>query len=85
MHVNELAQAKGCTAAQLAIGWTRTLSTRPGMPTIVPIPGSTRAERVAENAVEVELTEEEMQAIDGILATFEVKGGRYPSQYPTNT
>jgi pyridoxine 4-dehydrogenase len=55
------------------------------MPTIVPIPGSTRAERVAENAVEVELTEAEMRAIDGILATFEVKGERYPSQYPTNT
>ncbi|KAL2131152.1 hypothetical protein VTI74DRAFT_5463 [Chaetomium olivicolor] len=84
-HVNELAQKKGCTPAQLAISWTRCLSRRPGMPTIIPIPGSTKAERVAENAVHVELTDEEMDAIDEILAKFEVKGARYAEGVPVNT
>jgi pyridoxine 4-dehydrogenase len=55
------------------------------MPTIIPIPGSTRAERVAENAVEVDLTDAEMDEIDEILAKFEVKGERYPASIPTNT
>ncbi|KAJ4290645.1 hypothetical protein N0V88_006392 [Collariella sp. IMI 366227] len=84
-HVNELAQTKGCTPAQLAISWTRWLSRRPGMPTIIPIPGSTKAGRVAENAVQIELTDEEMDAIDGILARFEVKGARYAEGVPVNT
>jgi pyridoxine 4-dehydrogenase len=55
------------------------------MPTIIPIPGSTKASRVEENAVEVELTDAEMDAIDDILAKFEVKGDRYPEHVPHNT
>jgi pyridoxine 4-dehydrogenase len=55
------------------------------MPPIIPIPGSTSAARVAENAVEVELTDAEMDAIDEILARFEAKGERYPAHYTMNT
>jgi pyridoxine 4-dehydrogenase len=55
------------------------------MPTIIPIPGSTRAERVRENAVEVDLTDAEMAEIDDILAKFETKGARYPDIVPVNT
>ncbi|KAK4042193.1 NADP-dependent oxidoreductase domain-containing protein [Parachaetomium inaequale] len=84
-HVNALAQQKGCTPAQLALAWTRSLARRPGMPTIIPIPGSTSVSRVRENAVQVELTDAEMAAIDGILDKFEVKGERYPGYFPTNT
>ncbi|KAK4251184.1 NADP-dependent oxidoreductase domain-containing protein [Corynascus novoguineensis] len=84
-HVNELAQRKGCTPAQLALAWTRSLSRRPNMPTIIPIPGSTNPTRVRENALEVELTDAEMDAIDEILAKFDVKGERYPETIPMNT
>jgi pyridoxine 4-dehydrogenase len=84
-HVNALAQRKGCTPAQLAISWTRNLSRRPGMPLIIPIPGSTTVARVEENAQHVELTDAEMDEIDGILARFEVKGERYPDHIPVNT
>ncbi len=84
--VNSLAQKKGCTPAQLALAWTRCLSRRPGMPAvIVPIPGSTTPARAAENAVVVELTDAEMDEIDGILARFEAKGLRYPEHVPVNT
>ena len=51
------------------------------MPTIIPIPGATTVERVKENAVEVDLTEEEMASIDKILAECEVVGDRYPPMH----
>ncbi|GAW12237.1 hypothetical protein ANO14919_015980 [Xylariales sp. No.14919] len=84
-QVEELAKKKGCTPGQLAIGWVRALNGRPGMPTIIPIPGATTAERVRENAKVVELTEEEMAAIDKILDGFKPIGGRYPDGIPIET
>ncbi len=74
-----LAQKKGCTSAQLALAWVVNLSSKKGMPTIIPIPGATTVERVIENgkASEVELNEEEMAEIDQMLATCEVAGDRY--------
>ncbi|KAJ1334153.1 pyridoxine 4-dehydrogenase [Microdochium nivale] len=85
-EVERIAAAKGCTPAQLAISWVRTLSRRgPGLPTIIPIPGATTAERVAENCKFFELTDEEMKQIDGILDKFPVVGERYPDYVPTDT
>lgn len=84
-QVEALAAKKGCTPAQLAIGWVKALGRRPGMPVIIPIPGATTAERVKENTVEVDLTDDEMAEIDATLAKFEVQGGRYPTGMPTNT
>lgn len=83
--VAELAAAKGCTPAQLAINWTRALSRRPGMPVIIPIPGATTVERVEENSRLVEITDDEMAQIDEILARFKPAGDRYPATVPTNT
>ena len=76
-EVQRLAKKKNCTNAQLAIGWVRSISKRPGMPEIIPIPGATTVERVKENSVEILLEDEEMKEIDKILAKFEVKGTRY--------
>lgn len=84
-QVEEMAKKKGCTPAQLAISWTRCLSRRPDMPEIIPIPGATTVERVNENAVFVDLTDQEMDEIDATLAKFEVKGARYPDHVPVNT
>ncbi|UPL03354.1 hypothetical protein LCI18_014288 [Fusarium solani-melongenae] len=81
-QVQGLAAKKACTPAQLALSWCTALSRRPGMPVIIPIPGATTAERVAENSVQIELTDEEMDSIDETLAKFE---GRYPSGVPINT
>ena len=81
-RVKELAEKRGCTSAQLAINWTRCLSKRAGMPRIIPIPGSTSPSRVQENSVVFDLTEEEMAAIDRILASVVVTGGRYPDFIP---
>ncbi|KAK5657114.1 hypothetical protein OQA88_3642 [Cercophora sp. LCS_1] len=84
-QAEELAAKKGCTSAQLAINWARSLSKRPGMPTVIPIPGATRPEMVSENAKLVDLTTEEMDEIDATLAKFEIVGGRYPAYIATNT
>ncbi|KAI1369540.1 aldo/keto reductase [Xylaria arbuscula] len=84
-QVEDLAKQKGCTPAQLAISWVRALNGRPGMPTIIPIPGATRAERVRENTKVVDLTKEEMDSIDQILKSFKPVGNRYPDSVPTET
>ncbi|KAJ8128168.1 hypothetical protein O1611_g5468 [Lasiodiplodia mahajangana] len=84
-EVEALAQKKGCTVAQLAISWVRALNRRPGMPTIIPIPGATTPERVRENAKVVELSDAEMDDIDKILAGFKPLGRRYNDFVPIDT
>ena len=72
-----IARRRGCTSAQLALGWLVGLGKREGMPLIIPIPGSTDVGRIKENAAAVELSEQEMKEVDEILASFEVAGDRY--------
>ncbi len=71
-HVKELAEAKGVTAAQLAVAWVLAQGQD-----LVPIPGTTSAERVEENvgALEVELSDEDLRSLDDIGVAA---GGRYP-------
>jgi aryl-alcohol dehydrogenase-like predicted oxidoreductase len=73
-RVEALAKKKGCTPAQLAIAWLLSRGDD-----IVPIPGSTRAERVEENAgaTRITLSREEIAELDGVAAT--VAGERYPA------
>ena len=70
--VQDLARRKGCTPAQLALAWLLSRG-----PDIVLIPGSTRAERVGENAaaVEVTLTAADLAALDALGPL--VAGDRY--------
>ncbi len=65
--------------AQVAIGWVSTLSQRPGMPRIIPLPGATTVERVKENSELILLDADEMNLIDEILARIPIKGHRWPS------
>ena len=41
-EIETLAMKKGCTPAQLALGWLVTLSKREDMPEIIPIPGASK-------------------------------------------
>ncbi|KAH7110413.1 NADP-dependent oxidoreductase domain-containing protein, partial [Dactylonectria estremocensis] len=81
----EMAAKRGCTPAQLALGWVTSLQRRPGVPTIIPIPGGTTAGKVRENAKRIDLNDEEMDALDATLAKFEVAGGRYPDNMLIDT
>jgi aryl-alcohol dehydrogenase-like predicted oxidoreductase len=71
-RVEALARAKGCTPAQLALAWLLSRGRD-----IVPIPGSTRAERVEENAAAVGLTlsPEDLASLETIAS--DVSGDRY--------
>jgi aryl-alcohol dehydrogenase-like predicted oxidoreductase len=71
-RVEALATTKGCTPAQLALAWLLARGTD-----IVPIPGSTRPERVEENAAAavITLTPADIAALDAVGGA--VAGGRY--------
>jgi aryl-alcohol dehydrogenase-like predicted oxidoreductase len=72
-RVQAIAARKRCTPAQLAIAWLLSRGED-----IIPIPGSTRAERVEENAaaVDIRLSREEMEDLESVGAM--VAGARYP-------
>lgn len=77
--VKEIGKKKNASPAQVAIKWILTQ----GDGNIIPIPGATTAKRVSENmaAAELELTEEELAAINKFVETTEVKGGRYAAAH----
>jgi aryl-alcohol dehydrogenase-like predicted oxidoreductase len=73
--VEHLAEAKGCTPAQLALAWVMARG-----PDVVPIPGTRRRSRLEENAVaiEVTLTGAELAEIDEVIPKDMAVGTRYP-------
>jgi aryl-alcohol dehydrogenase-like predicted oxidoreductase len=73
--ISTFAAQKGATSAQIALAWL--LAQKPW---IVPIPGTTKLSRVEENigATALELTPEDLEAIDRLTAQVTVQGGRYP-------
>lgn len=76
-EVNKLAERKGVAPVQIALAWILTLSERPDMPTIIPIPGGTSEEKVRQNLGGVPRLEEgEMREIEE-LARNVVVGARY--------
>ena len=72
-RVEALSKKKGCTPAQLAIAWLLSRGDD-----VVPIPGSTRRERLEENAaaVALSLTTEDVRELEAVAGT--VAGERYP-------
>jgi pyridoxine 4-dehydrogenase len=77
-EVKDLATRKGAAPAQIALAWVRSQSGRPGMPTIIPIPGGTTKEKVVENMGGAQvLSEAELAEIDAILREFAVAGTRH--------
>jgi aryl-alcohol dehydrogenase-like predicted oxidoreductase len=71
-RIVELANKKGCTAAQLALAWLLSRGED-----VIPIPGSTRAERVEENAAAVRIvfTHAEAASLEDVARL--VSGERY--------
>jgi len=71
-----LAASRKGTPAQVALSWL--LAQKPW---IVPIPGTTKVERLEENigAAGVELTGDDLRRIGDALAAIEVQGDRYPA------
>ncbi|KAG9045546.1 hypothetical protein FS837_006120 [Tulasnella sp. UAMH 9824] len=68
------ANAKSITAGQLCIAWVAALG-----PHIVPLPGTTKLDRLRENmkAVDLSLTLDDVNQLTEALSKIEVRGGRY--------
>ena len=76
-RIGEIAARKEATPGQIAIAWLLAQKRW-----IVPIPGTTKVHRLEENvgAAAVELTDEDLREIAGVLETVAVQGERYPER-----
>jgi aryl-alcohol dehydrogenase-like predicted oxidoreductase len=72
-----IAAHKNATPAQLALAWL--LAQKPW---IVPIPGTTKLQRLEENmgATAIQLTSDDLREIDGAASKIAVQGARYPEE-----
>ena len=72
-----IAQRKHATIAQIALAWMMAQ-----MPSIVPIPGTTKLDRLKENigALAVDPTPSDLRAIDDATTSVTIHGARYPEQ-----
>ena len=75
--LGRIAAQKKATTAQIALAWL--LAQKPW---IVPIPGTTKLNRLDENigAVALELTADDLREIDSAAAQITVEGARYPEK-----
>jgi len=80
--INEFAQQKKATPAQIALAWV--LAQKQW---IVPIPGTTKPHRLTENidASKVEFTSEELKQIDEASSHIKIEGTRYPEALERTT
>ena len=80
--VNKFAESRNATPAQIALAWV--LAQKPW---IVPIPGTTKLHRLAENngAAAITLTAEELQEIEQASAQIRIIGNRYTEQMERST
>lgn len=78
--VEKVAKKNGATPGQVSIAWVLSKSGAPGMPTIIPIPGSSSESRAQENSKQVKLSEQEVTELDEIVKQFVPAGTRYPAQ-----
>jgi aryl-alcohol dehydrogenase-like predicted oxidoreductase len=75
--LSRIAARKEATPGQIALAWV--LAQKPW---IVPIPGTTKLERLKENigAVEIELKPNDLREIDTAASKIKVEGDRYPER-----
>jgi len=77
-----IAKRKQATPAQIALAWL--FAQRPW---IVPIPGTTKLERLDENigAVALRLTADDLREIESAASRITIQGARYPEQLEQRT
>jgi aryl-alcohol dehydrogenase-like predicted oxidoreductase len=80
--LREIAEGKKATPAQIALAWL--LAQKPW---IVPIPGTTKLNRLEENigAAVVKLAPEDLREIDSAAANISIEGARYPEELEKRT
>jgi aryl-alcohol dehydrogenase-like predicted oxidoreductase len=74
--LDEIGRRKAATSSQIALAWV--LAQKPW---IVPIPGTTKLERLEENlrSIDVEFTPEEWRDLNHAVSKIKLQGDRYPT------
>lgn len=82
--VQQLADRKGCTTAQLALKWLEMQQEKLGGAGVVAIPGTTKEHNLISNvgSLKVELTEEEIILLEAAVPRDQVRGSRYTGDVP---
>jgi len=80
-RLQEIAEEKKCTAAQLALAWLLRRH-----PDVVPIPGTSSIARLEENcgAANISLSEEDLDRIEAVLPKGSAEGDRYSAAMMKN-
>ena len=80
-EVKRLAETKGCTPGQLALAWLHAQGEN-----VVPIPGTKRRRYLEENAAAatIDLTSDDLAAIDAVAPKGVAAGERYADMRPVN-
>jgi len=75
--LSRIAKRKNATPAQIALAWLLAQN-----PWIVPIPGTTKLQRLKENigAVDIQLTPDDLREMDSASSKITVQGARYPER-----
>ncbi len=80
--LRKIATRKQATPAQIALAWLLVRK-----PWIVPIPGTTKLERLGENigAATLRLTSDDLREIESAAAHITIQGARYPEELEKRT
>lgn len=80
--LEQVAQEKNATPAQISLAWL--LAQKPW---IVPIPGTTKEDRMKENnnAAEIQLSADNLHNINAALSKIKIEGERYPKELEKRT
>jgi len=80
-RIEDLASSKNASAPQLALAWVLARGDD-----IVPIPGTRRASHLESNvgALDIELTEDDLAALDDVAPVGAASGDRYPDMSAVN-
>jgi aryl-alcohol dehydrogenase-like predicted oxidoreductase len=80
--LTRIGKRKQATPAQIALAWLLAQQ-----PWIVPIPGTTKRNRLEENigAATIELTPDDLREIDGAASEITIQGARYPEHLEKRT
>ena len=78
----KVAKQKNATPAQIALAWLIAQK-----PWIVPIPGTTKLNRLEENigSAVIELTKDDLREIDDAASKIKIEGSRYPESLERTT
>jgi len=83
VEYGKLADARGCTMAQLALAWLLALEDQ----RMVPIPGTRSVQHMKDNAASanVELSSEDLAQLDALINESTVQGTRYTAERMATT